>query len=172
MTARRNSPRIDPMLAQNALAAVVSNVIGQGIQSTRSLSLSLPWPPSMNTYWRHIVMGKRVATILSEEARDYRVAVAQQILVQRVPRSSLTGKLAVEITVFPPDRRDRDIDNLPKGILDSLKHANVIRDDADIDDLHIVRGPLRKNAGQVQVIIREIAGAATVSGDLFPGEVA
>lgn len=132
-----------------------------------SLSVHLPFPPTINTYWRHIVMGKRVATILSEAARVYREAVAREVCAQRVACNALTGKLAVEITVYPPDRRDRDIDNLPKGILDSLKHAGVIRDDADIDDLHIVRGQLRKNAGQVRVVISEIAGAATASGSLF-----
>jgi len=155
VSARRN------MLAQNALVAVVSNVIGQGIEPTRSISIYLPWAPSVNGYWRHVVMGKRVATILSEEARAYRKAVAQQVIAQRVPRGSLSGKLAVEITAYPPDRRDRDIDNLPKGILDSLKHANVIRDDADIDDLRIARGPVRKNAGQIHVVVREIVDAAT-----------
>jgi len=138
--------------------------------NARRLEFSLPFPPTINTYWRHVVTGKRAATILSEDARAYRKAVAQHVIAQHVARNSLTGKLAVEITVFPPDRRDRDIDNLPKGILDSLKHAGVIRDDADIDDLRITRATVVKG-GAVRITVSEIAGAATVSGALFAEQV-
>jgi crossover junction endodeoxyribonuclease RusA len=88
-----------------------------------------------------------------------------------IPRNAVSGKLAVRATAYPPDRRDRDLDNLWKGLLDALKHASVIRDDADIDDLHIVRGPLKRNDGRIEVIISEIAGAATESGNLFTEEL-
>lgn len=77
--------------------------------------------------------------LLSQDGRSYRKACADAVLMQRVPRHRLLGKLAVKLTVNPPDRRARDLDNLPKGILDGLKHAGVIVDDSEIDDLHIVR---------------------------------
>lgn len=124
------------------------------------ITFTLPWPPSVNTYWRHIVLPmkggrSRSATILSEDARKYRKAVADQVLVQRVPRDGSHGRLAVEITAYAPDRRARDLDNLPKGILDSLKHAGVIRDDSDIDRLTIRRGEVKK-CGHVGVSIIDL----------------
>jgi crossover junction endodeoxyribonuclease RusA len=110
-------------------------------------------------------MGKRAATILSEQARAYRKAVCAAVLVQRIARGKLTGKLSVSITVCPPDRRARDLDNLPKGILDSLKHAAVIADDSEIDELLIRRVAIVKE-GQIRIVLREIAGEPTVSGQL------
>jgi crossover junction endodeoxyribonuclease RusA len=136
---------------------------------TMSLTFTLPFPPSVNTYWRHISKGKLAGRVLiSEKGRDYRDACARTLLVQRVPRGSLTGKLKVQIYALPPDRRARDLDNMLKASLDALKHCEVMRDDADIDDLHITRGPVRKE-GELSVLITEIPLAATDSGDLFKG---
>jgi len=44
------------------------------------------------------------------------------------------------VTLHPPDRRRRDLDNAMKALLDSLEHAGVYDDDSQIDDLRIVRG--------------------------------
>jgi len=74
--------------------------------------------------------------------------------LRRYPR--LAGRLAVRIECSPPDRRRRDLDNVPKGLLDALTHGQVILDDSQIDDLHIVRRPQVKD-GCVVVTIRPIA---------------
>ena len=147
---------------------------------SQSFVINLPWPPSVNTYWRSLVMpvgrkqdaapGKprkfRSAVILSEEGRQYRELVAKRVREQRVPVH--TGKLAVWIHCMPPDRRARDLDNLPKGVLDGLKHAGVFRDDSDIDDLRVTRFGVTPG-GALQIQIAEIAGEATESGQLFEG---
>jgi crossover junction endodeoxyribonuclease RusA len=128
-----------------------------------TLRFALPWPPSVNTYWRHIILGgkfkkARAQTLLSEQGREYRVAVQRAILEAKVPRGAVSGRLAVHATAYPPDRRARDLDNLWKGCLDSLKHAGVIADDGDIDDLHIVRGPVRPG-GCLVLAVAEIEPA-------------
>ena len=43
------------------------------------IELTLPWPPSTNTYYRNIA-GK---TLISAKGREYRAAVADQVLIQR-----------------------------------------------------------------------------------------
>jgi crossover junction endodeoxyribonuclease RusA len=112
-------------------------------------TLTLPWPPTLNTYWRHV--GSR--TLISREGRAYRDRVMLEVLRNRTPR--IDGRLAVDILAYPPDRRVRDLDNLPKAILDALRHARVYDDDGQIDDLLIRRGNVEKG-GMVRVWIRTI----------------
>lgn len=132
----------------------------------QQLEFTLPWPPTLNTYWRSVVMGKAARVLLSKRGRQYREQCSREVNAQRVPKSLLSGKLEVLITAYPPDRRARDLDNLPKGILDALKCTSVIRDDADIDRLGITRGEVRRD-GQIHVRIREITGAEPESLELF-----
>ncbi|MWQ11333.1 RusA family crossover junction endodeoxyribonuclease [Glaesserella parasuis] len=40
------------------------------------------------------------------------------------------GLVAVDVRVYLPDRRDRDLDNLWKVIMDSLTHAKILKDDS------------------------------------------
>lgn len=139
---------------------------------TQSIAFSLPWPPSNNHYWLVLRKGKRAGqVIISTEGKQYRKAVADLVLERRIPTGRLTGKLAVWIHVLPPDNLRRDLDNLPKAVLDSLGKAGVIRDDCDIDDLRITRFGNRVG-GELQIRISEIPGKATQSGELFAKEVA
>jgi crossover junction endodeoxyribonuclease RusA len=108
-------------------------------QASRAISLTLPWPPSVNGYWRHIAKGPLAGrTLISEKGRAYRIAVAGHLLAQ-MPDAALTDRLSVHIDAFPPDLRKRDLDNIPKGLLDALTHARVWDDDSQIDRLAIER---------------------------------
>ena len=104
--------------------------------------MTLPWPPSSNTYWRSLSKGPLAGRVLiSEKGRAYRIAAGVAMFDQLRGYPKLSGRLAVTLAVNPPDRRRRDLDNMPKALLDALTHAQVILDDSQIDDLHIVRGP-------------------------------
>ena len=96
------------------------------------LELTMPWPPSMNTYWRTF-QGRM---IISEKGRQYRKDVADQVLIQRGAKN-FAGKIRVEIEAYRPDKRRRDLDNLLKAILDGCTHAGVWVDDSNIVDLRI-----------------------------------
>jgi crossover junction endodeoxyribonuclease RusA len=140
---------------------------------TNYVSFSLPWPPSVNHYWepvsRPVKRGSskhRAWLILTDRAKEYRLLACNAIRLQRVPCGKLSGLLRIHLTCHPPDLRDRDLDNLLKGLLDSMAHASIIRNDADFDEISMKRGPVVAN-GRIDVLIGEIAGGATVSGDLF-----
>lgn len=117
--------------------------------------LVLPWPPTVNTYWRHVPMRGSVRSLISRKGRAYRDVVQATVRGTR----TTPGRLAVVLLAHPPDRRRRDLDNLPKAILDSLQHAGVIEDDGDIDDLRITRCD-RVPGGRVVVEITNIGGNA------------
>lgn len=97
------------------------------------LDLELPYPPSMNHYWRRV--GAR--TLISRGGRAFREAVCS-ILATRGVRP-LDGPLEIVIDVFPPDHRRRDIDNLQKALLDALQHGGAYHDDSQIVSLTITK---------------------------------
>lgn len=116
------------------------------------MELDLPWPPSVNTYWRHPSSGPLAGRhLISGKGRLYRALV--QGICHLKP--NVAGALSVEIKAYPPDRRTRDLDNILKSLLDSLVHANIIADDGNIDRLlierqHVIAG------GKVIVTIRRL----------------
>lgn len=115
-----------------------------------AVSFTLPWPPTVNTYWRSIIIKGRVRVLISARGREYRENVAAAVLTQGV--QMVHGRLQVGLLCHPPDHRARDLDNLPKGLLDALKTSGVIKDDSLIDRLVITRGRVVE-CGLVHVVI-------------------
>lgn len=97
------------------------------------IEFELPFPPSVNHYYRHV--GPR--TLISRRGRAFRRKVCAILAASGV--GPLAGPLHVEIEVYPPDRRRRDIDNLQKSLLDALEHGGAYRDDSQIVKLEIGR---------------------------------
>ena len=123
-----------------------------------SITIELPWPPSVNHYTRHvqIFMGpacphcKRHATsvraLLSRDGRQWLKDVDR--VLRGLGHRPMHGPLTVHITLHPPDRRSIDVDNRQKPILDSLKRRPkdedqttwiFATDDSQVIDLHTVK---------------------------------
>lgn len=121
--------------------------------SERECWLVLPYPPSVNHYYRN-VSGR---TLISAAGRAYRVRVAVEMSLQRPKpiRGPMRGRLRLEIEISPPDRRRRDLDNTIKAVQDSCQHAGLYLDDSQIDDIRIWR-VTPKPGGQVRVRCTEI----------------
>jgi len=111
------------------------------------IRIELPWPPSINHYWRNF----RGRTVISADGRAYRQTVSYRILEQGIPRNKLNCRLAVRIDAYPPDKRRRDLDNIQKALLDAIVAAEVIEDDSLIDALSILR---HEAIGEGKVIVR------------------
>lgn len=112
------------------------------------IELSLPFPPSVNTYWRNF----NGRMLISKKGREYRQAVADQVLIQRGAKH-YEGKVKLTIEAFRPDKRKRDLDNLLKAPLDALTHAGVYMDDQLIVDLRIYWAD--DDGGYIKVKIEE-----------------
>lgn len=110
------------------------------------IALTLPWPPSVNHYLTHTRTGAR----LTPAAKAYRLEVL--VIWKRLRAAKQAGRLSVQITAHPPDKRKRDLDNLFKQTLDALQHAGAYADDNQIDVLAIRRG-CRVEGGQLLVNI-------------------
>lgn len=109
------------------------------------IALTLPWPPSVNHYWGQC--GSR--RFIKDKGVKFRAAVADQ--VAEVGKK-LDGRLSVFVTLFPPNRQRRDIDNVSKALLDALQHAGCFDDDEQVDVLHIERKEIVKG-GKCCVVV-------------------
>lgn len=115
------------------------------------LRVELPYPPSINHYWRRV--GYR--TLISREGRRFRREVMAILAAMGV--RPIAGKLAVHIVVHPPDNRRRDVDNVVKALLDALEHGGAYGDDSQIVDLSIKKRHAVKG-GTTIVRIEEVKG--------------
>lgn len=97
------------------------------------LTIELPWPPTANHYWRQ-VQGRM---IISRKGRNYRTKI--MAILAGLQLEPMDGPLMVEIEIYPPDRRRRDIDNVPKALLDALQYGGAYLDDSQIVILYLRR---------------------------------
>ena len=123
-------------------------------------TLSIPWPPTVNTYYRYVHTRSGTRVLISREGRAYRGAVRSAAINARADKR-LAGRLHVVIKAYPKDRRRRDLDNLLKAALDALQHAGVFVDDGQIDLIEVRRMTpgLRGHAGTLSVYVTEIGAA-------------
>jgi len=112
--------------------------------------LTLPYPPSVNHYWRRV--GPR--TLISRKGRAFRRDVCTLLAGGGPRKPPAGGTIALRMDAFPPDRRRRDLDNIAKATLDALEHAGVYEDDSQIDLLLTRRGEPTK-PGRLEVRIDE-----------------
>jgi crossover junction endodeoxyribonuclease RusA len=64
--------------------------------------------------------------------------------------------ISIKMEIQPPDRRKRDIDNIPKIVLDSLQGAGCFDDDSQIVELHLIKKPSQpRQLGMLELIIEE-----------------
>jgi len=144
--------------------------------------VELPWPPSVNRYYRSwnpvienlIAQAKRIRdkTIgvhldtlqkaraprvnLSKEARNW------QTTAQLILRAHFRGLPCIEarmwivVQAFPPDRRRRDVTNLIKAVPDAFEKAGVVRDDNQFKRVTLDDTDEVRPGGMVVVSVRRL----------------
>lgn len=131
------------MSIPNSLARKLG-IVGKGVAAKRIaptlrgiectvINLHLPYPPVLN----HLYVNGKKGRFLSKRGREYKKAVAEYCQENGV--GHITGRLKVEINAYPPDRRIRDLDGIPKIVLDALGEAGVFADDSQVDELIVKR---------------------------------
>ncbi len=114
--------------------------------------IRLPWPPSVNHFYRAIGRGR---VVISDEGREYIDRAGWSVFEQHPKCKRLAGRLSVTIMATMPDKRKRDIDNILKVSIDCLTKSHVWNDDSQIDKLAIERGAVC-GPGWLDVCITEI----------------
>jgi len=91
------------------------------------IQLYLPYPPTINHYYGRTQKGR---VYIKPDGVAFRNKVC--LIVQHAQVCRLAGRVEVEVAVYPPDRRERDLDNLEKALFDGLQHGGVYAKDSQI----------------------------------------
>jgi crossover junction endodeoxyribonuclease RusA len=118
---------------------------------TRLAAFELPFPPSVNSYWRR--GGNH--TYISAAGQQYRKDVCAAVFSMFGVPSPMKGEVALVVDLEPPDARKRDIDNhCGKALFDALVHSGIIVDDSQIKKLTAEMHP-KNPPGRVVVQVFE-----------------
>lgn len=109
------------------------------------VTLNLPFPPSVNHAWGQ--NGSR--KYLKKSGHEFRQKVSEAV---QDAGARVEGRLAVFITLHAPTRREYDIDNRIKAVLDALQCAGIFDDDEQVDVLWVMRDKIEKG-GRCNVVI-------------------
>ena len=111
------------------------------------ITLTLPFPPSANRYWRNV----KGRTLKSAEARDYALQVGW--LCRNADIEPLTGDISLELRIYFPNKRG-DLSNRIKVVEDAL-NAHAYVDDKQVKRLYAERY-IDKNNPRIELLIMEI----------------
>lgn len=113
-----------------------------------TVRLVLPWPPSVNRYWRSV----KGRVLIADDGRKYRAAVVAHVLTSRaVPLGA--HPVVVTIDAYYPDRRRRDIDNVLKAPLDALTAAGMWEDDSQVQALSIRKAGIDQGNPRLEITV-------------------
>lgn len=123
------------------------------------MQITLPYPPSVNHYKS---IGRTVHT---SSGKSYQIRVNAPktkkyfhevfVIVKNLQLERLHGDIVMNIEVYPPDYRKRDLDNICKVLLDSLELAGVYNDDNQIVKLTLERKEMRKG-GEIRIEVKKL----------------
>lgn len=93
-------------------------------------------PPTVNHLYRSTRRGRRYKTALGKLYEDY-IALNFKNIWQA--KSSYDGPIELRIKLTASNRRRWDIDNRVKALQDGLMAGGVIKDDSQVEILHVER---------------------------------
>ena len=144
------------------------------------VTLDLPWPPSINSYFMEYAMppagaliekrirdhgfnemhvwlrkNTRVMKRVDEKGHLYRADVQEYVLRNRLNKG-YQEPLLMYMDFYQPDRRKRDLDNHYKPLIDALEHACVFLDDHQIKGHRTMMQEEIIKGGKVVVRLEEL----------------
>lgn len=120
------------------------------------------FPPSVNNYY----VKTRVGVRISAKGKKFRQQLIDSV-TEQIQEAEAEGRCLVEIVLWPPCNRRRDVDNFIKATFDAMTHAEVWGDDSQVDQLLVYRGVTSPGHGMIGVRITE-AGPLLPVGTMPP----
>lgn len=124
--------------------------------------LELPFPPSVNHYYKTVRTRHSIMIYINARGVEYRKQIKGIVVANKIKNEHAfdipyfrNERVRAEFYVYPPDKRIRDLDNLGKVLADSLQDALIYSNDNQIDQLYFERLYAVKG-GKVTAIIKAI----------------
>lgn len=133
-----------------------------------SITVTLPYPPSANRYWRHRALPRGgISTYISSDGKAFRANVHHALLAAGV-RKPIQGRVHVEYTLYPARPKDWqtrvrklgdawhdtvrciDLDNAQKALMDALKGV-AFEDDGWVHEISAKRS---EPDGDARLVVR------------------
>lgn len=111
--------------------------------------LTIPFPPTLN----HNIGRKGARYFQSGEYKSFLSQVGWLWLKAKPQDWSKESRYSVAIELVYNTRRRYDVDNRVKPILDALTHAGTWNDDAQVDEILVVRGEVDKENPHAKIWI-------------------
>jgi crossover junction endodeoxyribonuclease RusA len=111
------------------------------------IELILPYPPSGNHRLK-LAHGKFYPTSVYKRFRWEVMQILASLQLGTFPKGS---RLGIKVILHPPDHRRRDLDNILKPLLDTLKEGpnRLYEDDYDLWHMEINREDVCKPSGRL-----------------------
>lgn len=118
------------------------------------LELTLPLPPSVNTYYKKY----RNKLIISPAGQEFRKNVIALVdTIANIERFTKDDRLSLDVNFYPPDNRRRDLDNFcGKALQDALQHAGIYPDDSQLDSVTYNRMAVDRKWPRVEIVLDRI----------------
>jgi crossover junction endodeoxyribonuclease RusA len=97
------------------------------------LEIELTYPPSVNDYYTKWCQGKAVRVAVDKPGMAFRAEVLRYKLQNNL--KTFVGRVSMEVQLWAPDRRKRDIDNPLKCLFDAFEYAKILENDEIVDCL-------------------------------------
>lgn len=106
------------------------------------IKLELPFPPSVNSYWRYTSVGnKKGRHIISPAGQKFKSMACTMIAKQLMKKPvTITADVEVNIVFHKPDKKIRDLDNLVKALFDVITQMGIWKDDSLVSKMTVQWG--------------------------------
>ena len=107
--------------------------------------------PSVNHIWKHRAIGRGVMVYVTKEGKEFKERLGNQVPEGFNP---FKGACKVTLDLTFADRRQHNIDNSNKAILDALNNRAYV-DDEQIQEL-LIRKHYEKGKPNIKIVVEEI----------------
>lgn len=115
-------------------------------------NFDMPWPPSVNGYWKPVKTPKMAILTMSKQGKGYREDAIAHLRDLGLKDLNITQPVSVALRLHPPKNFIYDIDNYCKGLFDSLTHGNFWKDDTLVQEMYVVKGE-KATPGRIELTV-------------------